>query len=1221
MNAGAGVSVLEVRLCRSVFRFLGLLILLFFETAPLRAQEFRATLSGAVSDPSGGTVPNAVVTALENSTRLSYTGRTNSAGRYYIPYVLPGTYTMTVEAKGFRTFIQKNVTVTTAQSQGLNFNLEVGALSEKVIVTLPSDVLDTAGGSAGAVLTTTEIQNAPLNGRQIYMLLGTTPGSQFLQTQFGASGYSGTRGWDVSNNYSIGGGVQGYNEFLLNGTSITIMTGFGSEGTWMVAPNNDAIQELNIITVPYDARYGDTMGGIVNIVTKSGANDFHGDLYEYLENGVFNANNFENNFHGVPRQDTHQHQYGGTFGGPVVKNKAFFFGSFEGYWENIPFTTLTSVPPANLRFQPGSAGIDFSQTGYTIYDPLTTVCNSGGTLGNCPGNNYSRTAFPNDIIPANRISAAGAALLNLFPLPNINTSSLVQNYIASAPDKYRYYQPMLRLDWNTSDKTRWYSMFEYQWGTEFRDSSGFTGAAERGNINTFRSNVVGSLDMTHNFSPTMVGDFKVSFTRYHDYFPDGPFSTPTPSSIGLNMPSIPTTSRQLLPEISFSELYPGIIGNSLNQNIDQAEDLDVDFTKTHGKHTFVFGGEIGRWNFANPQSVGRPNGSFSFGTGATQGNPSQSGPNDGNPIASLLLGYPSGGGVDWNNTHYETALHYSMYGQDNWHVSRRLALNIGLRYDVEAGPVDRFNGLNRGMCLTCVNPITHNPTYQANLANSSNVSAWQTAYGALGGPMPNLSTVYGGIQFAGVNGQPRDAYDVDWGDLGPRVGFAYALNDKTVIRGGWGWVFGYGIEGGTSDGFSIGTPYISSLNGGATPTDYFLNGTPFPNGAQKPLGASPGLLTAVGSSSASLDFPQRKIPRATITSIGLERSLPWHTVLNIRYVGNHSRALRTLGVFQWINGTLPLSWGYPQLQQATYNAKFASQLGQQVPNPYYGVVPSNTSLGSSPTISAVNLLVPYSQFGLVGDYTNPFGKSQYDALEVEAKKRLYGGERGLEYTLAYTYSRNEEQTHYLNGWPWQDPHPLDELVAYDRPNVFVLKWNWDLPWGQGAKYLLRNPRPWLGGIINHWRLDGIFGAESGFPEGLPGGRWYASTHSFMPDGGQTKAQWIYNCNGQPQNCWTPIPSRGQGNLPDRVGYLRQPSVPNLDLSLQKEFHITEAKKLQFRVDSFNTTNSVLFGGPDLNPRDKIQPLNSGGWMSGFGTIAPFQNNFPRILQLSLKFMF
>ena len=335
-----------------------------------------------------------MVTAVADSTHFSYTGKTNSAGRYNIPYVLPATYTMTVEAKGFRTFIQKNVAVTTAESQGLNFKLEVGALSEQVTVTSAPDVLDTASGSAGAVLTTTEIQNAPLNGRQIYMLLGTTPGSQFLQTQFGASGYSGTRGWDVSNNYSIGGGVQGYNEYLLNGTSITIMTGFGAEGTWMVAPNNDAIQELNIITIPYDARYGDTMGGIVNIVTKSGTNDFHGELYEYLENGSFNANNFENNFNGVPRQNTHQHQYGGIFGGPVVKNKAFFFGSFEGYWENIPFTTLTSVPPAYLRFQPGSSGVDFSQTGYTIYDPSTTTCTSGGTLGNCSGNSYARTEFP-----------------------------------------------------------------------------------------------------------------------------------------------------------------------------------------------------------------------------------------------------------------------------------------------------------------------------------------------------------------------------------------------------------------------------------------------------------------------------------------------------------------------------------------------------------------------------------------------------------------------------------------------------------------------------------------------------------------------------------------------------------------------------------------------------------------------------------------------------------
>lgn len=1216
-------------------------IAFIFAVTLTSAQEFRATLSGIVTDPSGGAIPGATVTAVANDTGLAYSAHSDSAGKYYIPYVLPGLYKMTVAANGFQNFVEQNVTVTTAQSQGLNFSLQVATVATQVTVTSAPPLLDTTSASGGAVLTTQEIGNLPLNGRQIYMLLSTTPGTQFLQTQFGASGYSGTRGWDVSNNYSIGGGVQGYQNFLLNGTSITVMTGFGSEGDWMVAPNADAIQETNIVTIPYDARYGDTMGGVVNIATKSGTNSFHGDLYEYLENGAFNANNFENNFNGLPRQNTIQHQYGGTFGGPIIKNKAFFFGSFEGYWENIPFSVLTTVPPAYLHFQQGSSGVNFTQTGYTVYDPTTTVCNApGGTLGNCPGNSYSRSEFPNDTIPANRISAAGAALLNLFPLPNTNGTALTNNYIASEPDKYRYYQPMIRFDWVTGPNTHWYSMFEYQRGTEFRDSSGFTGPAENGNINNFRSNIVSSIDMSHVFSNTLDGDFKLSFTRYHDYAPNGPLSTPTPSSIGLNMPNVPTTNKQLLPQVTFSELYPQIVGNSISQNVDQAEDLDVDFTKTLGRHTFEFGGEIGRWNYGNPGAVGNPNGTFSFNTAPTQYNPTDQGElpgvTDGNPIAGLLLGYPTGGNVSWNNTVYETILHYSGYVQDNWHVSRKLSLNLGVRDDIEAGPEERYNQLNRGMCLTCINPISYNPLFQSNLASASNATAWQAASTALGAPSTcspsvaiycNLTPVYGGIQFAGVNGQPRDAYNVDWTVISPRLGFAYALNDKTVFRAGWGWVAGYGIEAGTSDGFSISTPYITSVNGGATPTNYFQTGTPYPTGAQAPLGASAGFLTAVGNT-ASLDFPQRKIPRATVISAGISRTLPFQTVLDVRYVGNHARDLRTQGVFTWLNGVLPLNFGYyPDLQQSDYNSTFASGLNAQVPNPYYGVIPSNTSMGSSPTVDAVNLLVPYSEFGLVGSNTNPFGKSQYDALEVQAKKRLYGAKRGADFTVAYTHSRNEEQTHYLNGWPWQDPHPLNERISYDRPNTLSISWSWDLPWGEGSR-LLSHPGRWLGEAVSDWRLSGIFSMESGVPEALPGGWWYTSDHNFTPDGGQSAGQWFYNCNGEPLNCWESIPSRGQGNLPDRVGYIREPSTPNLDLSLTKDFRFTESKRLQFRVDSTNTTNSVVFGAPDLNPRDCIsgQPgcktsFLAHGWPQGFGTVAPSQQNFPRILQLSLKLLF
>ena len=1187
----------------------------------MSAQEFRSTLTGRVTDPSGAVIPGALVTAVKNDTHQTYTAKSDNSGDYYIPYVLPGLYTVTVEAKGFKKNVQGNVLLQASESYGLNFKLQVGATTQSVTVTAAPPLINTASGSSGTILTGRAIESLPLNGRQVYMLIGTTPGSQFLQTQFGASGYSGTRGWDVSNNYSLAGGVQGYNMFTLNGTNITMMGGFGEEGSWMTAPNIDAVQEVNVMTNTYDARYGNTAGGTVNMVTKSGTNQYHGDIYEYLENGALNANTFERNYSGIPRQNTIQHQYGGTFGGPIKKDKIFFFGSFEGYWENIPFSTLTSVPT------PAERQGNFSQSGYTVYDPTTTVCNSGGTLDNCPNNDYSRTEFANDAIPTGEITQAGQAFVNLFPLPNINQGSVNNNYIATTPDTYRYYQPMVRVDYNTSDKTRWYSFYEWQKGHEYRNSSGFTGPAENGDINSMRTNTIATEDMTHVFSPTLVGDFKLSFTRYFQSFPNGPLSTPTPSSIGLNMPYVGTASKDLLPQVTFGELYPQIVGNAVTTQMNQTLALNVDFTKIHGAHSFEFGGEIDRWNFADPNSVGNPNGTFSFGTQPTQYNPTQrntlTGINDGNVIASLLLGYPTGGSVNWNSTVYETIPDYAIYGQDNWRVTHRLTLNIGLRYSVEGGVVDRFNGLNRGMCTTCINPITNNSTYQANIANSTNIAAWQAAYSALGVNDPKLSNVYGGIQFTGAYGQPRNAYNVDWSNIAPRLGFAYQINDKTVIRGGWGWMFAYGIEGGTSSGYSIATPYNYTLNGGVTPTNYFQTGTPYPDGAERPVGSSLGLETNLGNQQ-SLDFPQRKIPRSTIMSIGIERQLPRHTVLSVKYSGNYARALRTQGVFTWVNGSLPLTFGYPQLQQNTYyanngqGAALAGELGAQVPNPYYGVVPPGSSLGSSKTVQAVRLLVPLSQFGLVGNYTNPYGKSWYDSLQVKVNKRLYGATRGLTYQLSYTYSKNMILNTYRNGWPWQDPSPIYEPVGYDRTNVFSLSGEWDLPFGKGARYFLTNPSRPVGALVNGWRLSGILSDETGFPQGMPGG-WHTSTHSLVPDGGPTIAQWLYNCNGDPRACYTSVPAWGQGNQPDRVGYLRQPHIANLDLSLQKNFHLTESKRLQFRADALNLTNTPLFGGPDTNPNDTIKQVD-GRWQ-GFGTINLFQQNFPRIIQLSLKLYF
>ncbi len=1177
----------------------------------LFAQEFRATITGRVTDPSGATVANADVQAVNKATQQAYNTTSTDKGDYFIPYVLPGTYTVSVTAPGFKTQVQDNVLVQASKSTGLNFSLELGTATQTVEVTGAPPLIETANGSGGTVLTERELENVPLNGRQVYTLLGTTPGSQFTQTQFGAQGYSGTRAWDVSNAYTLGGGVQGYQQFTLDGANVT-MQAHGSQGTWEIAPNVDALQEVNVMTTTYDARFGRTGGGTVNMVTKSGTNGYHGDLYEYLENGDLNANNFEDNLNGIPRQNLHQHQFGGTFGGPVKKDKIFFFGSYEEYLEHIPFTTVTSVPPAYLRPTNGS-GVNFTQSGYIVYDPSTTVCTApGGTLGNCPGNAYARTEFPNDTIPANRINPIGAALLNLYPLPNTGgTNALQNNYIANVPDKYKYWQPMVRVDYDTSDKTRWYSTFAFQHGTEFRNVSGFPPPAENGNINTLRQDLVASQDMTHIFSPTLLADFKASFTRFIDSFPDGDLAaTTSPQSIGLNMPDVPTTTLKLLPEITSVGFYPQVVGNNLNTDVFNTTYFDNDWTKTVSNHTIHFGGEVAFFQYGNPGSVGNPNGQFNFGTQFTQYNPLQRntlpGINDGFGVADLLLGYPDGGHVDYNTTTIQGFPFWALYVQDDWKVSQKLTVNIGLRYDLQAGLRERYNRLNRGMCFTCVNPITTEPQYQANLAADA------PALIAAGINPASLSTVLGGFTFPGVNGNGKDAYDTDWSNIQPRFGFAYALNPKTVIRGGYGIFYAVGLEGGSDVGFSISTPYTTSTNGNVTPTNYFASGNPFPSGFEVPPGNSQGLLTGLGNG-ASIDFPGRRIPRSQEFSLGFQRELPGQMVLDARYAGNYTDRLR---VFVWDNGTLTKA----QDEQGIANP---SLFNEQVPNPYYGVpgIPPSSTCGSNPTISRITLLLPLSQYcNLIGQYNDPLGKQNYNGLEVKLDKRYSAG---VSFQLAYTYSKTMGATGYQNGWPYQDPSLRYEVANTDRTHVFSLTGELALPVGKGSRYILPNARGVLGQIVNGWSANFILSAETGTPVGLNTGYYYECNHSYTPNGGPTLNDYIYNdySSGNPLGCYASIPQYGLGNLPDRISTLRNPAITNVDLGVHKDFALTESMRIQFRAEALNLTNTVLFPGPDTNPGDGPPTRQSNGTYSGYGTVNLYQQNFPRIIQLSLKLLF
>src|SRR5882757_4150564 len=532
----------NTRLIRIACCFLALLVM----AISLSAQEYRGTIQGHVTDIKGYEIPNAEISA--KSDQQEYKVTSNGRGDFVIPFVQPGTYTISVTAKGFSTVVRPGQILDVAAKVNLPITLQAGSVSDVITVTTDMVHLATTDASGGTVMDPEKVQNLPLNGRQVYMLLALTPGVRFTQTQFGAGGYSGTRGWDTSNAYSITGQQGAYNQFLLNGAPISVQGG-GSAGTWNFSPSIDAVQEFKVMTITFDSQYGRVGGGAVNTILKSGSPRFHGTLYDYWRNSALDANTYQLNQQNAARPYHNEHQFGGTVGGPFLKRNAFFFFSYEGYRQVLPAGVVTSVPTADML--PNGNG-DVNLTNYlaavnktNIYDPATTTCGNITPTG-C---DYTRTAFPNNTIPASRISQIGLNVLKLFPAPN--RAGYQNNYVFNGKDRYRYNMPIARVDYNFTDRTRLYGIFAWWAGHEYRNGNGFVGPAIRGNIDNYRSSLTQVLDLTHTFSNSIVADIRVSFNRYFTVGPNGTLSagdaTLSPRDLGLSMPQLPTTRHDYAP--------------------------------------------------------------------------------------------------------------------------------------------------------------------------------------------------------------------------------------------------------------------------------------------------------------------------------------------------------------------------------------------------------------------------------------------------------------------------------------------------------------------------------------------------------------------------------------------------------------------------------------------------------------------------------------------------
>ncbi|MDQ2947835.1 MAG: TonB-dependent receptor, partial [Acidobacteriota bacterium] len=648
----------------------------------LFGQDFRATISGQVTDKTGAAIPHATVTAVRVDNDEATHAATNSDGYYTLSYLTPGSFVIEVAVPGFKTLTRKGIQLLVADKLDLPLTLEVGESRTSVTVTAEAELIHTGDASGGTSFDSLQVSEYALNGRQVYMLMGLATGVLFTQEDFGATGFSGTRGWDTNGSYTMNGGVQGTNQFLLNGAPISV------NGSFQLAPNVDAIQEFKVMTNTYDAQFGRTGGGTVNTILKSGSNAWHGTAFDYARNSILDANVTQNKRNGFPRGKHITHQFGGTVGGTIRKDKDFVFLSFEGFREIVPFPVVTDSPPLILR-----DGQHFSTYNINIFDPLTNrTCVAGkdtpkGT--SCYGT-YIRSPFPGNVIPLSRISPVARKILELWPAPNLDGQT--QNFLASNnTGRYRYDQPMGRWDHTFDQNNRIYGIVTFQHGHEYRNQNGFQPPAQTGNIVSERTDQNYIADWTRVISSRSILDVRLSFGRFTSYFPDGlnDFGF-TADQLGMSLPHAPTVQRATAPHFNL-DLYSGVIGNTYTWSTQNQWSLAPSLTQSRGKHTLRFGGELVYTGLGNG-GPGRANGEFSFNRTWTQQYSDRGRDRyDGSGVADLLLGLPASGFIDWNDTYYRTYPYAAVYVQDDWKVRRNLTLNLGLRYDVQFPFVERWN--------------------------------------------------------------------------------------------------------------------------------------------------------------------------------------------------------------------------------------------------------------------------------------------------------------------------------------------------------------------------------------------------------------------------------------------------------------------------------------------------------------------------------------------------
>ena len=1136
------------RQCSKLLAIYCLTIITFL--IPAYGQDFRASITGQVSDSTGAAISGASITAVNVDTQVKSSTTSNDQGVYSLLYLLPGIYTVTADKEHFQTTVYNNVRLDSGQQLGLNLDLKTGSLAQQIVVTADSVDLDTVSASLGGVVDQTRVENMPTAGLMVFDDVTLVEGVRLEGLGFNLTPRNN------GGNYTVSGAQTNANVFYMNGAPVS------DQGDWYFVPNQESVQQVTAVAMPYDAQYGRTQGGAFTATVKNGTNAYHGSIYEYYGNQALDANTWIANLDNNPKTTNIRNTYGIESSGPIRKDKTFYFGSYEAFRQNQPLPTTKTVPP------PSWINGDFSGSGYIIYDPLSTFCAKKNASGGCT--TYGRTPFLNDIIPASRISPIGKAILAMYPAPT--QSGATSNYFAAGPRNVEYQQYIGRIDQNFSQNTRIYVLYTHEYDYEFSSGNSFTNAASTASIPTsFDHNAI--LDLTHIFSPSMVLDLKASYGHI-----TGITSTGTAvqnnylaSNLGFNMPEVSTTPHQnIVPAISITGMTD-LFGNTQSGTAHADADFSGSVTQLIGRHNLHYGAEFMDIQQAPTGVLGTPNGSFTFGANFTQGNPLAATTGQGNPVADTLLGYPSSGSIGWTAPTFITVHYYGAFIQDDFKVLPNLSFNLGLRWDVNKSPRDRHNRINAGFCLTCINPLSSQVNYAV---------------------APGLqSPLLGGLTFAGVNGAPSEPYKVQWNDWQPRFGFSWGALRDTVVRGGYGIYYPWEPLDVDTTGFSQTTTFVSSLDGNLTPDNYLNSGTPYPNGAVAPTGASAGLATAAGTA-ISYNNTSRRLRMVQHWSLGVQRRLPQSLLLDVEYVGSNDHAMPVTSQL----GVIPTSLQ----QQCNLDISICNT---NAANPFYGVVPATAGNGSSTTIPAWRLQRAFPLFNGVAEQRLPTGSSHYNALDVRVERRV----KNLNFVFNYAYSNWMDRDSYLNSGNFQDAELTRMLDDGDVKHYVSINIVYPIPGTRKTGF--------VGALTNGWLLDSTIIRSSGTPLDLPAADFHCST--LAPAGGQTRAHWFNN----DESCWTNLGTWEPRSTPSSVGFLRDPAQSTWNPAIHKRFKLPrEGMFAQFRMEALNGANHPTWGAPSTanGTPPKFAPDTS--W-TGFGTLPTTQTNTQRHIIASLKILF